>query len=218
MKHYLKLTVIVLIICSCSDNKTIQDYGAKIIDTELYEKGSPETYKTRIYIELENELNKKDLESISYKIREKNNKTKLVYIIYLLPEMEKSLLGWANAEFTPDFELKINGLKKEKKNILLNISAPDNSSKIIGKWYDSSPYVEKSIIFYETSDDSLFYKSLSENGKYEEVKEISKTLNEDKLTRFDYENESGEYFIINKSGNLILKDLKGVITEYDKIE
>jgi hypothetical protein len=218
MKNYLKLTVIVLLIYSCSDNKTIQDYGAKIIDKEYIENGSADTYKTRIYVELENELSKKDLKNISYKIKENNDKNKLIYISYTLPGMEKSLLGWANAEFTPDFKLKLNGLDKEDKNILLNIKAPNNSSKIIGKWYDDSPYVEKSIIFYETLNDSLFCKSLSENGKFEEVKKISKTLAVDNLSRFNYKNENGEYFIIDKSGNLILRDSKGIITKYDRIK
>ena len=205
----------ILTLVSCSQENVLDKYDCKIINMETYEKGNVETYKTRIYIRIPNEITKDEITEIAEYLRIEHNQNKLLYISYLLPKMEPSLLGWANASYNPNLEVKINGIKNVVVETLKNIKIPEESSEVIGKWYDDSPYTESSHMIYKIGE-KYKMKSLLDGGKYDRNRDLEYS-NENGKDKFTYDNDDGEYLIIESDGSLGIYDNKGLIVISTKI-
>lgn len=205
----------ILTLLSCNEENVLDKYDCKIINIETYEKGSIETYKTRIYVGIPEELTKYEIIEITEYLRIEHRQNKLLFISYLLPKMETSLLGWANASYNPDLDVKINGILNVVAETLKSIKAPKESSGVIGKWYDNSPYTESSHLIYKI-EENYKMKSLLDAGKYERNRDLEYS-NENGKDKFIYNNDDGEYLIIESDGSLGMYDNKGLIVISTKI-
>ncbi|MFD2917708.1 hypothetical protein [Psychroserpens luteus] len=205
----------ILTLISCNQEDILDKYDCKVINIEAYEKGSIETYKTRIYIRIPKEITKDEITEIAEYLRIEYNQNKLLYISYLLPKMGPSLLGWANASYNPNLEIKINGIKNVVAETLKNIKVPKESSEVIGKWYDDSPHTKSSHLIYKIGE-KYKMKSLLDDGKYDTNRDLEYS-NENGKDKFTYDNDDGEYLMIESDGSLGIYDNNGLIVISTKI-
>ena len=204
------------ILFSCSSNNFLEKYQCKVEKVDTYEKGDHETHKTFVYVRIPKELSKEELKNLSNYLRDKYPKNKQLFSYFLLPNMEVSKLAWANSSFNPDLTININGVSKKESNKLKNINAPKESNETLGKWFDNSPYTEASYIIYKI--DTIWYlKTLRENGKYENTKELTKSQN-DGNSIFNYKNDDGEFILVDKDNKFSIRDASGIIVECQEIK
>ena len=204
------IITLILALSACSNENILDKYDCKIINTETLKK------KTRIQIRIPKELTQEELTEIAKYLREGNNQNKLLFISYLLPKMETSILGWANASYNPELKVKINGVKNVIAETLKAIKAPDQSSEVIGKWYDDSPYTECSHIIYKIGNEYKM-KSLLDGGKFDRNRDLAYS-NENGKEKFTYDNDDGEYLLIENDGSLGIYGNTGLIVTSKRIE
>ncbi len=186
----------------------IEKFNCKILDTE-----TTNTNKMTIYIQIPEQLNKTQLREIAYELKEKNSKYENLYIFYLLPNMKIGAGAWATSHYNPNLDIKIIGIDKTIEDKLKNIKLP--KGEIIGKWLDSSPYMENSIIIYKTNGVYKMTRNYKDDSKSEKNLQSSKISGK---LRFEYKNKFGEYFLIENDGSLGLYDENGLITTAKEIE
>lgn len=90
-----------------------------------------------------------------------------------------------------------------------NREPDDNTYYIIDTWYDNDSIV-KHVILVEQND-SLFIEIEQHDGHGKFLDVVKNEMNG--LTRYDFENEKGEYFIIEKNGDFGFYDSLGKTRE-----
>lgn len=164
-----------------------------------------QTIKKTIYIRLQKRLTKNTLIEIANYLKEKNKAYDNLFILYYLPGMDVNSGAWATTHFTPDLSINIIGATDQEIIELNEIKMP--SGEIIGKWYDASNGVEHiSIIFLE--EDSYKIKAKYKDGS-ENISNLI-MLQQHGLSKFQRYENSTDYLLIEKDGNL------GVYDEYGK--
>lgn len=165
--------------------------------------------KISIDIKLAKKVSENDLYKLALKLRSAEPKSyNRVFISYYLPSMKSGSGAWAISHFDPNLEVRILGTTIDQEKKLVK-SLEDLSGKIIGKWFDDSPAV------------SGTYTLLRRNGKiFLNVKYMDGSGSENEMIqkkhsgkrRFEKKADScGEYFIIERNGNLDFYDKLGLI-------
>jgi hypothetical protein len=198
----LKLTFIFLIMLSSCDNQNFLDiYNCKIIKTE-----TPQSFKRIIYIQISTQLTEQQLTEIAAQMREENSSYERLFVFYLLPDMEIGSGAWAVTNYNPELEVRIFGTDNESENKMK--SATVENGEIVGKWYDNSPGVEKSIIIYKIDEVYKIRYTFADESLSEQDLEF---FNENGKSKFVYENDFGEYYLIEEDGSLGVYDTDGLI-------
>lgn len=190
-----------------SDVISLSSYGATVISTTDMKND-----KREINIRLEEQISEDDLTVIAKYLKEQNPGFKRLFIFYLLPDMKLGAGAWATTHYNPNLEVNILGLSKSEEKQLKQAS--NVSGEVIGKWYDSSPYVESTLIIYKYAG-KLMFKTIYKDGS-----ENEKTLQESTVggkRKFVYESSYGEYLLVHTDGNLGIYDRDGHIATAKRI-
>ncbi len=200
------------LIFSCS-NKSKYDYT--IINEDLDKLFN----KTSVEIRLKEEVSKTDLKNIAQEIKDSRKDFDKIWIFYFLPGQEPGNGAWATTHFKPELNVEILGATKEA-------STEMNSTKVTGEllnsWFDNDAMLpNKKYLVKENG--KLYMKSIYSKSKLagdggEMKEEVFEKKLKDGTTRYDYENNHGEYYLIEKNGNLGLYDDTGKFKEVQKTE
>jgi hypothetical protein len=179
---------------------TISNIGD--IQINILEKDYIRERKANISIEIESHINESSIKWLAKKIKEEmfKNAERVFIFLYLKNDLIKNC-AWATAHFLPEFEIKILGAKKESIQALDKIMIVGN---ILETWQDNySEMPAKYVLIKENG--KLFIKSFfAKTGlsdSYELVEEVTESHSKGTI-RLDYENDFGEYFIIERNGYL----------------
>lgn len=195
MKKIYQIILLAFII-SCS-NKPKYDYSIINEDTDKAFN------KTSLEIRLKEELNQADLKNIALEIRESRSDYDKVWIFYFLPGQEPGNGAWATTHFKPELNVEILGATKEASSEM-NITKV--TGEILNSWFENDAMLpNKKYLVKENG--KFFIKSIYSKSKLAgDGGEIKQEVFEKKMkngtTKYDYQNDFGEYYLIEKNGNL----------------
>ncbi|KAB1158658.1 hypothetical protein F7018_08555 [Tenacibaculum aiptasiae] len=201
-----------IFITSCS-NKPKYDY---VIINENIERAFS---KTSIEIRLKEAISEVDLKNIALEIKNNRSDYDKIWIFYFLPGQEPGKGAWATTHLTPELNVEILGATKEA---LVEMKSIKVSGEVLNSWFENDAiFPNKKYLIKENN--RFFMKSIYPKNKFaknnSEIKEeVFKEKLKNGLTRYNYENNHGEYYLIEKNGNLGLYDNLGKFKEAKKIK
>ena len=208
MKHFFVIVLLITLFISCGNSNLLEKYNCTIIETDKLGD-----VKKSLTIRAQAQLSKGELEELALYLRSQNKNYERLFIAYYLPDMKINTGAWATTHFTPSLEIKILGVTTDEKKVIIEVDLP--SGEIIGKWYDSTIMVEHSIIIYLI------------DGQYKQVEKYKDGSSNDHLltkseqngkVKFVYDNDFGEYYLIESDNSLGLYDNDGLISTSHRIE
>ena len=196
---------------SGSNNKTTEDLTYRIIQ----ENKIPDI-KRSVDIRINCRVSKDKLREIALTIKAKDkSQYERTFICYYLPNMIVDEGAWATTHFNPELEVKILGAIEEELEILGEASASDTEREIIGIWLDEN--IPAKLVLFRKNGNSFIETTYKDDsvGTYEMIeKSTSRGL------RFDNKKGSafGDHYLINKNGELELRDDEGLIYIINKLD
>lgn len=185
------------------------------IEYTVINKSTLKNRKCTLNIRLEKKVQKELLENFAVFLKNaEKNQYEIMFINYYLPGMALGSGAWATSHFNPTLQVNIWGATTEEENMLIGNTKRD-SHQIIGKWFDDLMGAKytllkrngKIIMTYEFKDGSSLEKVM------DQTREAGKLRFEAQAgTRF------GEYFIIERNGDLGAYDKVGFIRKMRPIK
>jgi hypothetical protein len=190
--------------------ETFQDVNYTVI-----EKTSLGSVKGSIDIRLEKKVTKDFLQKLALKLREAQpKKYDRLFITYYLPGMTPGLGAWATSHFNPNLEVKILGTTIEEENALTG-GAKNSSGEIIGEWLDEFLGAKYTLM---KKNGKIIMVLKFKDGSGSEKEMIQK--NQSGRLRFEEKggNDFGEYYLIERNGDLGAYDSAGLISTMRSIK
>ncbi|WP_339719691.1 hypothetical protein [Marinomonas primoryensis] len=173
--------------------------------------------KRSIDVRLDGKVSVEVLRTIARKFKNmERKKYERIFISYYLPNMKVGAGAWATTHFDPELEVKILGLTAEEEEKMVR-AAKSTSRDVVGIWMDDRPYVGATITIYrENRKLYLESKYKDGSGSIEEMIESQSTVG----TKFVEKggNPHGEYFVLDKKGNLQAGGNNGIFLKYKKLK
>ncbi len=172
-------------------------------------------FKRSVIVRLNEKVSKQTLRAIAVDLKKMTRKNyEKTFIAYYLPGMKIGAGAWATTHFEPNLKVLILGLTLEEEKALTQ--EPTSSSRdTIGAWIDHGQCGSTVTLYRENEKLYLKTKYYDGSGSTDEViKKISASGT--KLTEKNG-NPHGEYFIIDKNGDLHAGDRDGLFLKYKKL-
>ena len=118
---------------------------------------------------------------------------------------------WATSHYSPTLEIKILGATEKEEN---KMKSKVVTGEILNKWEDTEMMVE-SILYLISEKNKLLMKTVYKDGS-ESVDVVKENVKKG-VTRYDYDNKHGDYYVKEMNGNLGFYDSKGKFKEAKKI-
>ena len=176
----------------------------------VIEKSTLRSIKCTIDISLEKKVSKDFLHKLALKLRKAEPiKYDRMFIFYYLPGMILGSGAWATSHFNPNLKVKILGTTIEQEKVLKTKST-GSSGKIIGEWLDEAPYVGAKYTFLKRTGKIIMIRKFKDGSGSEEEMIQKKQSG---IIRFEEKkgNDFGEYYLIERNGNLGAYDNAGLI-------
>jgi len=181
------------------------------VNYTVIEKTNLGTVKGSIVIRLEKKVTRDLLHKLALNLKKAQpRKYDRLFIEYYLPGMTPGSGAWATSHFNPNLEVKILGTTIEEEKAL-KAGSKKSSGKIIGEWLDESPYVGAKYTLMKKNGKIIMVRKFRDGSSSE--KEMIQKNHSGKL-RFEEKdgNDFGEYYLIEKNGNLGAYDSAGLIS------
>jgi len=165
-------------------------------------------------------LNKKISEDalrvIAFKLKAQDPRSyERTFICYYIPGMEVGAGAWATTHFNPNLKVKILGMTADQEKALKQL--PDDPSReVIGIWLDESPFIGSRITIFRQNR-KLFLENMYTDGSSGKKEFVEKLSGKDRTFRKKEGSSVGEFYLIDKQGNLQLWDQEGIIWTAKKI-
>lgn len=172
--------------------------------------------KRSIDVRLDKKVSVEALRTIAQKLKNmERKKYERTFIGYYLPNMEVGAGAWATSHFDPELEVRILGLTAEEEEKMAR-AANSTSRDVVGIWMDDRPYVGAMITIYrENKKLYLESKYKDGSGSTEEITETQSTIGTKLVEQGG--NPHGEYFVLDKKGNLQAGGNNGIFLKYKKL-
>ncbi|QUN05100.1 hypothetical protein KDN34_12870 [Shewanella yunxiaonensis] len=173
--------------------------------------------KRSVDVRLDKKVSAEVLKTIALKLKNSElKKYERTFIAYYLPDMKVGAGAWATTHFDPELEVKILGLTADEEDKMAR-AAKSSSTDSVGIWMDDRPYAGATITIYRKNK-KLYLESKYKDGSssIEEMAE-SRTAVGTKLVEKGG-NPHGEYFLLDKNGNLQAGGKNGIFLKYKKIK
>ena len=180
------------------------------VNYTIIERSNLGNIKGSIEIRLGEKVSKNFLQELALRLREDEpRKYDRLFITYYLTGMTPGSGAWATSHFTPNLEVKVLGTTLEEEKSLKN-EPQSSSGKIIGEWFDDSPYVSAKYKFLKRDDKIIMIRKFKD-GSGSETEMVQKT-HSGKL-RFEEKesNDFGEYYLVESNGDMGIYDNAGII-------
>lgn len=181
------------------------------VNYTVIEKTNLGTVKGSIVIRLEKKVTRDLLHELALNLKKAQpRKYDRLFIEYYLPGMTPGSGAWATSHFNPNIEVRILGTTIEEEKAL-KTGPKESSDEIIGEWLDESPYVGAKYTLMKKNGKIFMVRKFKDGSGSE--KEMIKKSHSGKL-RFEEKegNDFGEYYLIERNGNLGVYDRAGLIS------
>ena len=102
----------------------------------------------------------------------------------------------------------------KKDDIESEIQKLDKKEVLVGQWIDESPYAFGIVTIIKRGSKTI----IKEKIKNYESEKVGRVVKQGQSSKISYDNNSGEYYILDSNGNLSIYDNQGLITKYKKIK
>lgn len=186
------------------------DVSYEVINTDILPG-----IKRSLDVRLNKRVSEDVLRAIALKLKSDDSRQyDRTFILYYLPNMAVGSGAWATTHFDPTLVIDILGLTIQEEQALVTEPTPSNL-EVIGSWLDNwttsriDIYRENSVLYLE-------YKFEDGSSLKQEVVENSSPLGQ----RFDKKggSSSGDHWIIDREGNLQLRDNLGLVSMAKRIQ
>ncbi len=159
---------------------------------------NPTSGNATFYVRLRKRISKDQIELIGGKIKKDNPTHNSYWIFYHLPKMRVGNGAWAKSEIESSHSIEFYGATLADAKKML--SAPPPDGKVLGKWFREIAGGYLIIIFQQK--DTIKIRRVYKDGssKDEVIKKRGQKL---------YDDDSDEYFKIEKDGSLGLYNIQG---------
>ena len=190
----------------------LADVSSTVIDTDIVPG-----IKRSLDVRLNQKVSQDVLRAIALELKSNDSRQyDRTFIVYYLPAMNVDSGGWATTNFNPTLDVRILGLTAQEEQALLT-EPPATDREVTGSWLDETPYVGSRITIYR-EDGTLYIDFKYKDGSIlkEELAEKPSPLGQ----RFDKKEGSsfGDHWIIDREGNLQIRDDNGLIYTAKKIQ
>jgi hypothetical protein len=208
-----------IIIVSCSDGSTIGKYKKQPLPADftyriLEDKSNDALEKNQLVIEISEKITTEQIATLADKLYRSKDKQRRFYIAYLLPGMQLDAGSWATSNFDPELKIEIDGSTAMED--LKTADTSDVKGTILGKWRCEKSLSGAVLVLYRNSENKLILiMSLKDGARLENE------IRESKLngrTRYNDDNQHGEYYLLEENGNLGLYGNDGKFDEAVKIQ
>jgi hypothetical protein len=188
---------------SVENNSTIGSYDKEPLPSDfsykvLEDESNERLEKNQVTIEINQKINKAQITTLAESIYSSKPQKQRFFIFYLLPGMRIGAGAWAISHFNPDLKIEILGSTIEQ-DMERNKIALEPEAEVIGKWHEEQYTAANYIIFKK--ENKTFLRTIFGKDAISEVQ--LKGKNTKTGTQYDYfEDQHGEYFILNSEGNL----------------
>lgn len=194
-----------------SNNKTNEDLTYRII-----QENKIPNIKRSVDIRINCRVSKDKLREIALTIKAKDkSRYERTFICYFLPDMIVDKGAWATTHFNPELEVRILGATEEDLEILGKTSTLNNEREVIGIWLDEN--ITAKIALFRKNGKSFIEMTYKDGsvGTYEMIEKNTR-----RGLRFDNKKGSafGDHYLINKNGELELRDDEGLIYIINKFD
>lgn len=170
--------------------------------------------KDTLEIEINHKTSKENIAKIANSLRATRKQYDRLWIFYYLPKMKHGSGAWATSHFTPRLEVQILG-STEEEDKKLN-AATVHGKKILGKWRDNRPMAEMTLILFKEAGKPVMKLVFKDGSSMEEKLKASKAHG---LIKYQsIEDIHGEYYILEKNGNLGLYGPNGKFSEAKRVK
>lgn len=193
-------SILMMLAISCAEGKYKKEPLPDSFTYSVAEDNSnPVLDKNELVINISEKLSVEQLATLADEVFKSKPRQKRFYIFYELPNTPGT---WATSHFDPDLEISILGFTQEQdehnKEDLVDMT-------IIGKW--STEKFGFTVIYFKDANQIEKIKTIYSAGG-ESIEDVKSSLI-DEETRIDYDNNHGEYFIIQRDGKLGLYSENG---------
>ncbi|WP_231562256.1 hypothetical protein [Alistipes sp. ZOR0009] len=170
--------------------------------------------KDNVSIRINKTVDESALTEIAYELKSSRSQYDKLWIFYYLPEMDANSYAWATTHFKPELQVEINNPPISKDSI--SNQASNTNGEVIGKWRCDKSLMGASLILYKNIKGTLLMKTTFTDGSAseEKIKEKKKSG----ITKYEYNNAHGEYYILESNGNLGLYGKNGKFDEAVKVD
>jgi hypothetical protein len=203
------LSILALILLACGGNPNIPDDVKWEISKEEPNKVLS---KDKIEVTLNKKIDEKILKEIAIEIRKDRDEYNNLWIFYYIPEMTEGS-AWATSHFTPDLEVSIMGSTENQDNITSKTN--DLEGEILNKWRSEKSLMGATLVLFKSTSGKVMRINFKDGSKMEsEI--IESDLNG--KTKYQDDNENGEYYVLESNGNLGMYGKDGKFDEAIKLE
>lgn len=174
--------------------------------------------KRSLDVRLNRRVSEGVLRSIAMELKSSDPATyERTFIVYLLPDMKVGAGAWATTHFNPNLEVRILGLTVEQEQRLRTETRPA-SRVVVGSWLDESAAgtANKVTIFREGG--KLFMERKYPDGSSGKQEMIEKRVAGGMRFEKKAGSQFGEYYLIDRQGNLQCLDRDGQVWVAGKVE
>jgi len=211
----LLLFCLVPVVFHCEANaqeKEIENYFTIISDTDYLH------YKRSVNVMLKRRVSEATLLKIAQKIKAmERKKYERTFIMYFHPEMPNGT-AWATTHYDPTLKVQILGATEEQKNELIKAAKAKCANRnVIGLWFAECQYMSQSIVMFK--DGFKFLIDVTYKDGSGGIIELKRKKTSNGYIYYDaIDDEYFEYFVINREGDLVLRDEYGIIFIGHKID
>ena len=166
--------------------------------------------KRSVHVLLPTEISEEDLRLIATAIQSQDPKFDRTFIVYHVEGMDQSNVAWATTYFTPSLQVEILGLTQNEVE-QLQADVPEAAKDVAGAWLDKTPFTGGRIELRLTSGS---YSIICKHSDGSESRKFVTAAKTPAGTRYDLveANSFGEYFVVNRRGDLEFWDREGLIS------
>ena len=172
-------------------------------------------HKRGLEVRLNKRVSEDVLRAIALELKKRDSREyDRTFIDYYLPDMELGAGAWATTHFNPDLEVRILGLSKEQEAALSEIE--DSDRDVMSGWLEDTFTQSRYLLFRENG--RLFMERTFGDGSSRVMEVVEKQSPHGRRLDRVEETNTDDYWVIDESGNLQLRDSEGLVTTAEKIE
>lgn len=174
----------------------------KGVEYKILDEESKNEDKATLYVKLNKKITEDGLKIVAENIRSAKSSYKRLFIFYYLDDnYKKAPMPWATSHFNPKLDVDINGISIQQDS--LNISKIKNMKEPKLYLWLVQDVLWSYHILYEKPNKEKYMKILFKDGSESDEKVYIKNDIKTGVQKFK-PNKDGEYYTIDKEGNLSL--------------
>jgi hypothetical protein len=225
MNQFFKLiffsTLLTLSLVACNNGGSEQSRSRQIIPKDvtysIIETNVVKGIKRSLDVRLSRKVTEDVLYSIALELKSQDPKEyERTFICYYLPDMKVGAGVWATTHFDPDLDVRILGLTAEQEESFVN-EPEDSSREVVGNWLNESLLPQSKITIY-SQNGKLYMEKNFKDGSSSNKEMMKKASSSGQWYEEKSGSSFGEYYLIDRQGNLQIHDSDGLIATAKKIK